>query len=457
MFCDPTWMINLLRLFLLTNFITKAKDKPEQIHLSLGIDSSSEMVITWVTFQQQKILPSINYGESNVSLDLNQLGQSDLFIDGGLRKTRRWINRVRLTKLKSDTRYYYQISGDDVFYSFRTLKDGNNWSANVLIFGDLGYENSQTLPALIREVKTDAYDVIIHAGDIGYDLFEEEGHLADKFLNLIQPIASSIPYQVTMGNHEEKYNFSHYQSLFTMFDQTLKQQENSFYSFNLGLLHVVVFSSEFYEFTKYGMEQIDNQFKWLKADLQDANKQHNRLIRPWIITICHKPLYCDEARCFKDGRTLRNSLEELLFENKVDIFFVGHEHKYQRSWPVYEGYVYNGSYNEPYIDPIAPVQIVTGAAGNREKLDGHKELKGDLPWRAKTIYEYSYTKLLVVNESHLLIQQMSSSQVLLDQFHLIKRRRGDLYQIDNVDGKIKNIEIKNIDYGQTNNVEINYD
>lgn len=37
--------------------------------------------------------------------------------------------------------------------------------------------------------------------------------------------------------------------------------------------------------------------------------------------------------------------------------------------------VYNGSLEEPYTDPGAPIHITTGAAGCRELLDGFKPAK----------------------------------------------------------------------------------
>ena len=75
----------------------------------------------------------------------------------------------------------------------------------------------------------------------------------------------------------------------------------------------------------------------------------------------------------------------------VDIVLGGHEHIYERYWPIYNFQVFiiilllfiltildfitcsdittfnsikvkNGSYEEPYTDPGAPVHIVTGAA-----------------------------------------------------------------------------------------------
>ena len=46
----------------------------------------------------------------------------------------------------------------------------------------------------------------------------------------------------------------------------------------------------------------------------------------------------------------------------VDIVLTGHEHIYERYWPIYDFHVKNGSSEEPYTDPGAPVHVVTGAA-----------------------------------------------------------------------------------------------
>ena len=58
-------------------------------------------------------------------------------------------------------------------------------------------------------------------------------------------------------------------------------------------------------------------------------------------------------------------LEPLFYKYGVDIIFTGHEHSYERMWPVYNLEVVQ--YN--YINCKAPVHIITGTAGCNE-LDG---------------------------------------------------------------------------------------
>lgn len=64
------------------------------------------------------------------------------------------------------------------------------------------------------------------------------------------------------------------------------EHNNHFYSFNIGKIHFISFSTEYYFYVEYGWEQIRNQFEWLKKDLEQANK--NRDKQPWIVTFGHR-------------------------------------------------------------------------------------------------------------------------------------------------------------------------
>merc|ERR1719158_2549428 len=104
--------------------------------------------------------------------------------------------------------------------------------------------------------------------------------------------------------------------------------------------------------------------------------------------MAHRPMYCsnqDGDDCTKDDSNMRKglpvlgmrffALETLFQEHGVDLAFWAHEHSYERTWPVMDGKVLNGtsSPGAPYTNPRAPVHIVAGAAGCRE---GHDEYNG---------------------------------------------------------------------------------
>lgn len=87
--------------------------------------------------------------------------------------------------------------------------------------------------------------------------------------------------------------------------------------------------------------------------LQVANKPENRRIRPWVIAMAHRPMYCsnsnDAMHCNNIDNTVRTGfpysqngstkyilgLEDLFYNEGVDIIIAAHEHSYERFWPVY--------------------------------------------------------------------------------------------------------------------------
>ncbi|CAF1472190.1 unnamed protein product, partial [Adineta steineri] len=186
---------------------------------------------------------------------------------------------------------------------------------------------------------------------------------------------------------------------------------------------------------QYGFEQIINQYHWIEQDLKEANKPENRAKQPWIITMAHKPMYCsnnnDDECLFANGYIfIRIGLpfiqafgfEQLFAQYGVDLEFWAHEHSYERLWPVYNMTVYNGT-KGAYIDPDAPVHVVTGSAGCNER---HDPFGVPRPWTAFQNSDYGYTRMNVYNSSHLYLEQVSDDQggKVIDSMWLIKSKHG---------------------------------
>ncbi|KAH8026055.1 hypothetical protein HPB51_015404 [Rhipicephalus microplus] len=201
---------------------------------------------------------------------------------------------------------------------------------------------------------------------------KKDAKVGDEFMRQIEPIAAYVPYMTAVGNHESKYNFSNYANRFSMMDKS-GTLNNFFYSFNIGPAHIISYSTEFYFYLKYGWQQVPRQYRWLEKDLQEANLPENRSKRPWIITMSHRPMYCSNTGfrdCNSEESIARKGFpltkmygpEKLFFKYGVDLHFTGHQHSYERLWPVYDGVVYKGNGTDPYVNPRAPVHVVTGAA-----------------------------------------------------------------------------------------------
>lgn len=135
---------------------------------------------------------------------------------------------------------------------------------------------------------------------MAYNLNTDNGEQGNKFMRAIEKVASQVPYFTCPGNHEEEKNFTHYDARFSMLGDRNQAKpktaplteriNNHYHSVDLGPLHIIMFSSEFYFKTKFGFDQIKYQYEWLEADLKKANE--GRSERPWIIAMMHRPLYC---------------------------------------------------------------------------------------------------------------------------------------------------------------------
>lgn len=419
--------------------------QPEQIHITYGA-KPSQMIITWTTmdFVNETV---VEYGIDY--LKNQQLGKAVNFKN----KNKDFINRdetvhsVLLSNLIPGQTYKYHCGSpkygwSPVFY-FTAMKPGSDWSPRFAVFGDMGNINAQSMPRLQEETMLGYYDAVLHVGDFGYDMVDDLGRVGDAFMNQIQNIAAYIPYLTCVGNHENAYNFSQYAGRFNMPSSdgvSYGGDSNYFFSINIGPVHVISISTEFYYFLEYGFSQLAVQYAWLENDLKEANKPENRALRPWIIVMGHRPMYCSNTYinddhivihdCNFDDRVRKGlpyikkfGLEELFYDHGVDLEIWAHEHSYERLWPIYNNTVLNGSIEEPYTNPKGPVHIVTGSAGCKER---HSQFGPAEDFTAFRSRDYGYTRLQAFNASHLYWEQVSDDQdgKIIDSIWLIKDKHG---------------------------------
>ena len=50
--------------------------------------------------------------------------------------------------------------------------EGSDWSPRLAIYGDLGYDNAQSVPRLRADIDKGMYDAILHVGDFAYDMHD---------------------------------------------------------------------------------------------------------------------------------------------------------------------------------------------------------------------------------------------------------------------------------------------
>lgn len=396
---------------------------PEQLHLSLASSDRSIMGVSWVTLTGN--VTQVQYGTSAEDLSMVVDGTSSTYDKAG------WVGMIHrgvMTGLKEDTRYYYRVglegsvNGWSDVYSFKTFAPHKE--INFAVIADMAYdENSDnTVAQMTKLVDAEQLDCVIHSGDISY----ADGYMPhfDDFMNKVQPIAARVPYMVTAGNHEFGYLFAAYKARFFMpgvIDEGVGSGDGMYYDWTYGKIHFAALNSESPIDTALFTPE---QHKWAKKDLALINRKTH----PWSIAHFHRPLYCATAKGGECGKHLmKMGLEDVLVDAKVDMVLVGHEHTYERTYPV-KNYV-----KQP--DGQAPVYLLQGSSGNREGNNGQYPPLSELPeWVANVHNDIGFGVLTQSFDGKSLMWRFYNSETMekLDEEIYIKH---SVDSVDDVDVK----------------------
>ncbi|CAL0309950.1 unnamed protein product [Lupinus luteus] len=171
------------------------------------------------------------------------------------------------------------------------------------------------------------YDMLLLPGDLSYA--DKHQKLWDSFGRLVEPLASQRPWMVTQGNHEvEKIAVVHSES-FTAYNARWKMpyeesgsDSNLYYSFDVAGVHVIMLGS----YTEFDSDS--TQYKWLQGDLKKVNRKNT----PWLVVLVHAPWYNSNTahQGEKESVKMKDSMEDLLYQTRVDVIFEGHVHAYER-------------------------------------------------------------------------------------------------------------------------------
>ncbi|MDP2437194.1 MAG: purple acid phosphatase [archaeon] len=210
-----------------------------------------------------------------------------------------------------------------------------------------------------------ALDMVLHAGDLCYagtsgsSSGQEIEEIWDYWGRQNQQFSAKVPYMLTVGNHEQFYNFT---SFIHRFHMPQNGVGSFLYSYDVGFFHVLSFSSE-QSYTP-GTEQ----YNFIVNDLQQASQ--NLVQVPWIVVVDHRPFYCSDQGEYEahngdpSTSTLSKYLEPLFVQYRVNLVINGHMHVFERSLPVFNATSPYTAGDDHYTTKIAPpVYITVGSGG----------------------------------------------------------------------------------------------
>ncbi|KAE8683037.1 putative inactive purple acid phosphatase 2 [Hibiscus syriacus] len=350
-----------------------------------------------------------------------------------------WIFDAVVSGLKGGVKYYYQVGSESKGWSTTrsfVSSDKNSNETVAFLFGDMGTatpyltfsrtqdESISTVKWILRDIEAlgDEPAFISHIGDIGY----ARGYswLWDEFFNLIEPVASKVPYHVCIGNHEydwpsqpwkpEWANSIYgtdgggecgvpYSLRFNMPGSSSEPTgtrapatRNLYYSLDIGPVHFVYMSTE------TNFLPGSNQYNFLKHDLESVDQMKT----PFVVFQGHRPMYTTSFAS-KDAplrERMLEHLEPLFVKNKVTLALWGHVHRYERFCPMRNFTC--GSLGQKGEDWEAlPVHVVIGMGGQdwQPKWEPRADHPDDpvFPQPKRSVYrtgEFGYTRLVATRE-----------------------------------------------------------
>ncbi|XVF43200.1 hypothetical protein PTKIN_Ptkin02bG0021500 [Pterospermum kingtungense] len=354
-----------------------------------------------------------------------------------------WIFDAVMSGLKGRVKYYYQVGSESKGWS--TTRSFVSWDTNsneaiAFLFGDMGTatpyvtftrtqeESISTMKWIQRDIEAlgDNPSFVSHIGDISY----ARGYswLWDEFFNLIEPVASKVPYHVCIGNHEydwlsqpwrPEWSYATYASdgggecgvpysfRFNMPGNSSEPTgthapatRNLYYSFDMGPVHFVYMSTE------TNFLSGSNQYKFLKHDLESVNRTKT----PFVVFQGHRPMYTTsyESRDAAMREKMIEHLEPLFVKNNVTLALWGHVHRYERFCPLKNYTCGSVGHKGEGWEPL-PVHLVIGMAGQdrQPRWEPRRDHPNDpiYPQPKRSLYrsgEFGYTRLVANREKLIL-------------------------------------------------------
>lgn len=268
-----------------------------------------------------------------------------------------------------------------------SLKSDLLSSFNVVAVGDwgCGEETKNT----VKNIESLSPEITLALGDFSYQ------STAACWLNLVKPIEKTL--KIVKGNHDldapDLWN-QYISGLSgkvesTKTNQLVSSSEGYYYSFNEKGIHFLVMDSEI------PLGKDSAQYKYVESDLIRASS--NPDIK-WIVVSLHRTPYYVQAgdrTSSPDERTVNNAnaasnirqLFHPLFDKyHVDLVLAGHEHNYQRSYPLKFN---NANINLPiqtsvakknYVSPEGEIYLTIGTGGySSELFSAFESVHTDIP------------------------------------------------------------------------------
>jgi hypothetical protein len=344
---------------------------PEQIHLTWGEDPARSVVVSWAS-PDQAVRPRVRIGQRVIP------AEERAYTDG-LNGQVAWTYHARVPGLRPGATYGYAVTADndgnaaDPFSGTFTTAPEGRAGFRFSSFGDLATPNANWVlsygQAAYAVGAVESFQPLFHLlnGDLCYaDLNPAaQPEVWRDFGNNNQASAAYRPWMPVPGNHEIEFGngpqgLTAYLTRYTLPRNGVPGFEGRWYSFRVGSVLFVSLSADDVVYQDAGAfvagpaaltpaASTGNppipagtsfyvrgysggaQTRWLEATLAAARRDTSI---DWIIAQMHQCACSSSRRGNGSDLGIREEWLPLFDRYEVDLVLCGHDHDYERSFPV---------------------------------------------------------------------------------------------------------------------------
>lgn len=363
---------------------------PRGVHLSWVEDPSTTMTVTWFTDGTD---PGSTVQWASTCAELSDEATRASVEGSSSTLTREpsvHVHEATMTGFSPGESFAYRVGSSSGGFSdcFETETAPDSGPVEIALYGDQGLGRSAQ--DVHDRVNATDPDLVMIAGDLAYG--ENDPQVWDDWFAMNQDIFAETPMMSSPGNHE---TYSDADPPTASYEERLAQPgAELYYSFDYVNTHFLVIMSETPDATGRGYFQ--DMVEFAEEDLAEAYEAKQAGEIDHIFVIQHHPLYSNTQRA---GRWLdadMASWEEQLFHRyDVSMLLAGHNHNYERSYPM----AYQAPTDlsqEHYEDAEGWIQIISGGGGRG--LYSFKHPDDFLPYSAAHEHTHHHTNIEIDGE-----------------------------------------------------------
>jgi hypothetical protein len=317
-------------------------NEPSQLRLSWSEDPRTTMTAMWQT-AATTATSTAEYGLTE------KLGQQA----AGRRVTYPYetgvLHEATIRGLRPGTGYFYRVGdpegGFSTTYRFRTAPAGVE-GFTFTAFGDHGTTNLSRQNVERVVARPPAFHLIL--GDLSYANGKQT--VWDDWFTLVEPLARGVPIMPTLGNHENEKIGDERIGYVAYLARLALPAPETWYSFDYAGVRFVAFNSD--------DSANPDQLRWLDHTLVAAHQ--DQAVR-WLILYMHHPLYSSNVRRLNNVALIER-LRQRLDDFGVDLVLAGHNHNYERSYPL-RGDASRSQHHTRYRQSEGTIFVTSGGGG----------------------------------------------------------------------------------------------